>query len=400
MDRKLSNWLDAYMEYNNNTESARIFHKWVGISIIAGALRKKVGLELGRFKVYPNLYIVLVAKPGIARKSQAINIGLDLLYAIPEIVTSADAITKEALIEDIELAGTDEQMPDGSVFKHSSISIISREFESFLGQKKENSKMLVLLTDLYDSQEIPWKYRTKRSGSNIVPSLFVNLLAATTPESLSSSLPISAVGGGLTSRIIFVFAEKKESKQARPKLDQRLLDLKQALIQDLYLISRMAGTYKFTEESGKFWDKWYEDYEEGDPNRICKDTSFDGWYSRKPSNILKVAVIMSAARSNRFVLEIENILEATAAVEEIEYDMGQAFRSIGRSLVTTEVDTVISLVRARMWITEQDLMSIVWRDMDASKFDNVITTAIRTGKVQRTYIGPKGEKGSIWYRAK
>jgi hypothetical protein len=372
----------------------------VGISILAGALRKKVGLELGRFKVYPNLYIVLVAKPGIARKSQAINIGLDLLYAIPEIVTSADAITKEALIEDIEAAGADEQMPDGSMFKHSSISIISREFESFLGQKKENSKMLVLLTDLYDSQEIPWKYRTKRSGSNVVPSLFVNLLAATTPESLSSSLPISAVGGGLTSRIIFVFAEKRESKQSRPKMDQRLIDLKTALIQDLYLISRIAGLYKFSDESGTFWDAWYEEYDEGDPNRICKDTSFDGWYSRKPSNILKVATIIASAYSSKLVLEKKYILEAIKTVEEIEYDMGQAFRSIGRSLVTTEVDTVISLVRARMWITEQDLMSIVWRDMDASKFDNVISTAIRTGKVHRSYIGPKGEKGSIWYRAK
>ena len=44
-------------------------------------------------------------------------------------------------------------------------------------------------------------------------------------------------------------------------------------------------------------------------------------------------------------------------------------------------------------------MTIIWRDIDDSKFGNVIETLIKTGKVKRQFAGPKGEKG-IWYMSK
>jgi len=72
--------------------------------------------------------------------------------------------------------------------------------------------MLVLLTDLFDCEELPWKYRTKHSGSNVIPSVFLNLVAATTPDALASALPSTAIGGGLTSRIMFIWADKKYKK--------------------------------------------------------------------------------------------------------------------------------------------------------------------------------------------
>ena len=64
--------------------------------------------------------------------------------------------------------------------------------------------MLVFLTDLFDCRELPWKYRTKGRGDNTIENLYLNLLAATTPDSLASSLPALAIGGGLTSRILFI----------------------------------------------------------------------------------------------------------------------------------------------------------------------------------------------------
>ena len=85
MPRKLADWLGTYIEYTKETESAPIFHRWVGLSILAAAMSKKVWLNLGRIKVFPNLYIVLVAEPGIARKSQAISYGIELMNEIDNI---------------------------------------------------------------------------------------------------------------------------------------------------------------------------------------------------------------------------------------------------------------------------------------------------------------------------
>ncbi len=397
IERKAGNWIEGYMKYVEDTEPARVFHKWVAMSIIASALRKKTYAKYGRLKYYPNLYIVLVAEPGIARKSQAINFGLELMNQVPEIQTSADAVTKEALLQDLENCAVDEQMPDGSNFRHSSLSIISREFESFLGQKKENTKMLVLLTDLFDCQELPWKYRTKNSGSNIIPSIYLNLLGATTPDSLASCLPSTAIGGGFTSRVLFVWAEKKAKKVAKPEDSPRIQELKTKLCQDLYLISRIIGQYSFSPEADKKWSDWYNAYEELDADRLCRDPAFNGWYSRKPTYILKLAIVCAAAESDKTILEWRHIEQSLRELSDIEIQMGIVFKAIGKSTVTSEVDLVMQIVKARKSISEKALMSLIWRDVDSQKFDNVMQTAIRTGRIKRAYRGPNGESNDIWY---
>jgi len=394
MNRKLDNWLDAYMEYTLNTESAPLFHKWVGLSMLAAVLRKKTWLNFGRLRMYPNLYVVLVAEPGIARKTQAISYGNRLLSEIGSIHVSSDAITKEALIQEIEAAGDDTPMPDGTVFRHASLSIISREFESFLGQKKENTKMLVLLTDLFDCEELPWKYKTKSSGTNVAPAVFLNLLAATTPESLASSLPSSAIGGGLTTRMIFIWASGKTKKIAIPEDPPQ--ELKEALIHDLSIISRIAGEYEFSPECRQTWIDWYETYDERSPRRICKDPAFHGWYSRKPMFIKKLAIIMAAAKSNARTIEWSHMEEAIDLLEEAELRMGKTFSAIGRSEITSDVDLIMSIVQQHKIISEKALLHMVWRDMDARKFDNVIDTAIRNGSVARKFFAPDGTQG-IYY---
>jgi len=394
--RHLENWLESYLEYTEGMEAAKSFQRWVGMSVIAGALRKKVHLSLGRIRVYPNLYVVLVAEPGIARKSQAINTGQELLLATPDIAVSADAITKEALLESMAESMQKEIYENGEELNHCSLSIISREFETFLGQKKENTKMLVLLTDLFDGQELPWTYKTKNSGNAIIMSPYLNLLAATTPESLASCLPSSAIGGGLTSRIIFVWAGRRHRKVAIPVLSDRVVELNDLLKKDLYFISRIAGIYEFSPEARANWIDWYNAYEELDVDRICTDPSFNGWYSRKPTYILKIAIIIAAAESDKLTMEWRHVDKAIKLIEGTEMDMGGVFRAVGKSEVSTEVDTIMQLVKIHGTINEKNLLSKVWKDMDSFKFDNVMRTAMRTGKVKREFKGV-GDTIDIWY---
>lgn len=396
--RKLPSWIDAYAEFMKNTEPAANFDKWTSHSLIAAALRKKVRLPYGRINYYPNLYILLVAEPGIARKTQAISFGVKILNEIPDVVISADQITKEALLQDLEAAAMDELMPDGETFRHSSLSIISKEFESFIGQKKENTKMIVFLTDMFDCAEMPTKYRTKNSGSNVIPSVFVNLLAATTPESLASCLPATAVGGGLTSRILFIWADDKKCKSPKPSMSKAELTLQEKLISDLYQISRISGDYKMSPEADSNWFNWYMKYEEKSKDRICLDKSFAGWYARKPTYILKMAINRAASESNDLLIEWKHVEKAIKDIESVEAQMGLVFRAIGKSDVTSEVDQVMQIIIDSKWISEQRLMSLVWRDIDAAKFNNVIDTACRTGVIEKRFRGPAGQVG-IWYKS-
>jgi hypothetical protein len=84
-------------------------------------------------------------------------------------------------------------------------------------------------------------------------------------------------------------------------------------------------------------------------------------------------------------------------IQDTEIQMGIVFKAIGKSVVTSEVELIMQIIRTRKHITEKELMQLVWRDIDSNKFDNVIETAKRTGKVVRGFRGPHNESGEIWY---
>jgi hypothetical protein len=177
------------------------------------------------------------------------------------------------------------------------------------------------------------------------------------------------------------------------------LKLKDALEKDLYQISRMSGEYVMTADCLNRWIEWYNNYDEDESgDRTCKDKSFSGWYSRKPTYALKVAMLRAAAASNTLTIQWHHVDEAIKEIQQVELQMGNAFKAIGKSEITAEVDNVLQIVRKARWISEKNLMTIIWRDIDATKFENVIETLLKTGKVVREFKGPHEEKG-IWYRS-
>jgi hypothetical protein len=387
MHRHCSNWLASYEEYVANTESPQELHRWVGLSSIAAVLRKKVYFALGRILVYPNIYCVLVGPPAV-KKSVAIKFGKDLLAKIPDIHLSSDATTPEAFIQDLAGAVATEQMPDGRIFVHCSLSVISRELEVFLGQKITNTKMLVLLTDLFDSPEDDWKYRTKHGKSDVIPSVFLNILAATTPDSLASSLPLSAVGSGLISRIIFVYSDKRGKKVPIPELGEEDKKLEAALLEDLFIMSRLAGVYQFSPEAREYWIAWYNNFEGQNPSRICLDPTFSYWYERKPTQVLKIAQLIAASKTNELIITPEYLELAISYIGSVEPAMGKAFSGVGRSTISAELEMVAHALRTEGKLSEPNLVSRFLKEMDNVVFDNVIKTLIRSGQVRRQYGTP------------
>lgn len=394
--RNCKDWLDDYILLQAGTEPARIFDVWTGLYAISAALRRKVFLRLGRLTYNTNIYVVLVADPGVARKTQAIKFGEEFITTVPEIIIGVDSTSKEAMQDDIEKSKFPDLMPDGQEFLHSSLCVISKEFESFLGQKKENNRMLTALTDLYDCPS-EWKSRTRHSESNTIIRPWLGLLAATTPDSLASSLPSTAVGGGLTSRIMFIWAEKKKRPAAIPELTQEEIELKSKLTKDYYQISRISGEYKMAEDCQRKWVKWYNNFDEDESGiRVCQDKSFSGWYARKPMLILKISMLCAASESNNMLIEWRHVERAIALILEIEYTMGNAFKSIGKSELSAEVGSVAQIIKTHGSISEKQLMSMVWRDMDATKFDVVIETLRKSGKIGRRFE-TEGDKGIYYY---
>lgn len=384
--RNESNWLSSYLEYTKPLESPTSYHIWSGISVVAACLRRRVWANVG-FRVYPNLYIVLVGPAGKARKTTAIIAATELVEKLQDVKLSADSITREALIQ--ALKGSEQQMPLASskIYIHSSLTIISKELSVFLGTG--NHDLLSLLTDLYDAPS-RWEYRTKGSGIDTIYNAWLNLLGASTPAWLVGSMPLTAIGGGFTSRVIFIVEESVRHKNAFPMLDGRL---KERLSNDLEEISMLSGELEMTQTAKDFFASWYED----EKRETLTDPRFQGYMERKHIHAIKAAIILSVCdnKSDGILSEV-HIAQALQFLDSIEKNMTRAFGAAGRSPIAADIDTILTAIRQARVIERDDLIKVIAMEVHPKEIDIVADTLSRMGHIK---VKIDAVKNKVYYEA-
>ena len=367
--RQCSDWIDTYLKFSDNTEPPELFHRWVAISCIAACLQRKCVLPHGRLKFYPNLFVVLIAPPGRARKGTALD-PVMLMLEDPRLNVrlAAEALTREQLIRELHNAMDVYTGSDGLMQTHASLTICNSELTVFLGYN--NPQLIKDLTDWYDCKR-HWSYRTKNYRIFEVTGIWVNIIGATTPEDIRVSLPPAAIGGGLTSRIIFVYAGVKRKVVTDPDISQEEQELEEHLREDLEQIAMLNGEFRKTKEFQSIWREWYPF---NDANPPFKDTIFGRYCERRPATIMKLSMIMSASRGNDMMVTGDDILRAIATLEEVEIDMPLALSGIGSG---KHADVLARIMAEISVVGECSLDHIMWKfrnDVTRWELDRLISS--------------------------
>ena len=368
--RKVNDWIEGFLKLTDNTEASLQYRKWTAISIIASALRRKCYLDWGSVgQFYPNMYIVLVGPSG-ARKTTAMRLGEYFLDQLG-IAKSSEAITREALIQELEGALS---IDGDDQYQHSSLTVFAEELTVFLGYR--NDELMSNLCTWFDCKDV-WTYKTKGSGTNDVIGVWVNILGATTPRLIRSNLPLDAIGGGLASRIIFVYSQRKAKTIAFPFLSDADKALRGKLLDDFHIISGLKGGFKFTEDFRDDWIEWYARQETDD--KFMDHPLFDGYSSRRPGHLLKLCMILSASANNSMVITREVFNRAKKYLEEVERDMPLTFAGLGASKSSDLQFQMMRLIERRQYISKAELFRVFGSDLDSTDhFDQVM--GLLTGK--------------------
>ena len=336
------NWIDTYLRYTDDSEPPRLFREWCAVSVVAAALQRKCWLEWGTTVFYPNLYVVLTAPAGKARKGTAMSPARKFINHM-NIPLAAEAVTREALIRTLKEAETITPAPSGVGIIHSSLTVFSPELTVFLGYN--NTQLMSDLTDWFDCSE-KWVYRTKTAGTDDITGIFINLLGATTPDLIRSTLPLDAIGGGLTSRMIFVYEEKKGKIVPFPFVSEEMKQLENQLrlrIEEIYLLK---GRFSFTREFLSAWGDWYTAQEGRNPFGNHFIRAFDGYVERRPTQVLKLSMIMNASRGGNMTLDACDLARAVDLLERTEVKMPRAFGGIGGSTTAQLTYRILEYLQA------------------------------------------------------
>ena len=322
-------WISAYLKYTEETESPISYHTWTAVSMIAGALQRKCYMQWGLETIYPNMYIILVGSAGKTRKSLAINIGQEIFKAIDLPITS-ESITPEALLVKMGNAQGQYIDPQGLVHIHSSLTCFSKELVTLLGHG--NYKFLGYLTDWWDAHD-KWVYETISRKEDSIIGMYLNLLGATAPDWVATMLPIEAIGGGFTSRCIFVVETTKAKHIPLPVLTDEQVKLKQALIHDLQKIALIQGNYEFEADASEKYKDWYtkESIDMDAEKYAIEDPRFRAYCERRSTHLRKLCIILQAPKDDSRKITLKTWERALALIKKTEHLMPNVFGGLGRS---------------------------------------------------------------------
>lgn len=338
MKRNFENWLEAYCAYTQHLEAPTNIHFFAGVQAIAGALRRQVWFDQGYFTWHPNQYIIIVAKPGIANKSTSIGVAMDLLREIPGINFGPSSMTWQALIQAMGDA-TEQVEIAGEFHTQSCLSFVASELGTLIDF--HNREMIDVLVDLWDGKTGTWEKMSKISGKEIIINPWISLIAGTTPAWLMANVPESAIGGGFTSRCLFIYGSTKRHLCAYPKsnFEADHWEIRQKLVEDLEHIANLKGGFQMEQETQAYGEVWYEKLWTDTPVHL-KSPRYEAYLARKQTHVHKLAMIISASKRDTLEITIEDFCKAEGLLTSIEDDMTLALDKIGKAPVAQVFDAI------------------------------------------------------------
>lgn len=366
--RKLNDWIDSFMEFVEDSEPPRQFCLWAAIATIATVLERKVHMVWENV-TFANCYIVLVGPSGV-QKSFAMSKAREIISRIDHISFALDVTSSRKLVDCLEKSARDTPTPNGRPIMHSSLTAWASEFTVFL-KKDEREIMLPLLTHLYDCID-PLTYGTFHSGGHEVRNPCLNIYACTTPNILQESLGISAIGGGFTSRIIFVYGDKPYKIVPFPWVNVNE-QLERDLTNDLLHISYLTGRFGFDEDFLKTYGDWYCDQRMNPPSILSPDR-FGGYLNRRAKHLLKLCMIVNVSRTSDMIIRSQDINRALKILVETESRMPEAFGGVGASQIAAEIFQVKRFLEEHKQATMGQLMQRFQNDIDLDTLKKVIAS--------------------------
>lgn len=381
--RNFPDLIDAYLEFTAGHEGTEKLQRWSILAVMAAALERKVWIDRGYYTLFPNLFVFIVGKSGLLKKSTSTAIAVNMLREIKGPKLMSERVTAAALIKQLQGSGKTFGY-GGHRIKQSPLFIYASELAVFL--EEVFGSIQELLTTFYDCQpndsSKPWIYDTKTQQKHKVYGPCLNMLGATTKAWMRKCIPAQEMEGGFTSRVIFVIEnDQPKNLVAWPAVDTAQREKRQLIVEDLQRIATLTGPMIPSDEAKAVFKQWYEFHmREVIPQN--HDPKFIGYYARKGDHILKIAMIRSAARGDTRVIEADDIRWAGKQLEVLEPDLKAAFEGVGGNPVGELLYEIRNYIRNRGWCTHAELLKAFAKDLPGWQVNSMLKDLVDMGELE------------------
>ena len=395
MPRHHSNFIKAFTEYHKDGFVPDQFYVWSAISLVATVLERKVWTPWVHGNVYPNMFIFLVAKPGMG-KSSAMKKSYKMMQKMNKdygtfVRMLPNKVTEPKLLD--LMRDQEYFMYNNKQCEHTSLFYYASEgaacFHDVYGG------LVQTLTALYDCDDLS-KATVSRAEEVKITNPCINILAGCTFDFLGKLLTTEGIMGGFASRITYVVQDEMinrtstwlgNSERAPSGIDyfQLLADLKD--------IHSMVGGFDATPEFVETYKEWFPKFDK--QLQETQNEKMQALMVRKSAAMTKLPMILCAAESSDLVLKKSHWDWALALMNKVEDKIpgmireGQAGNTKSQSGINSALMKYLKSAPAQA-LTEGAL--VAQATLDGHRGDEVTQTirnlirdgqllALRSGKI-------------------
>lgn len=363
-----------FVNTGRGMESPTLFFFWNALWLLSTILKREAWIEWYPDKLWPNLYVVIVAPPSLCRKSSSMKIANSLLRELPKYMPSTlDAYKKESriitgkttpegvldtLAPDTKMlfdTGADGKTQLVTVKKGSQAALALSEFAVFLGKQQYNGGMVTLLTDLFDCKDFDGEI-TRGKGLKPLEDIYVTMFGAITPDGLKMSIPEEAFGGGFMSRVVIAYQQIPTKTYHRPRQLKGYPSWQDLTLKLAWIAKNAVGEYKFTEEADKYFEEWYRDWKASLFTRgMDRQEDF-----RLDSLVIRCAMLLRVQEYRRGNdITVENIKDAIRILQYTQSLSRYATEDVGATPYAMHVNVVRRILERRGGVTRRTLSQFV-----------------------------------------
>lgn len=399
-------WLRAIVEQHSELESPESFWYWSAIAAISAVVKDQVWMDRQIFNLYPNIYVMLHAESGL-KKGPPISMAKQLVRPVKNTRIIDGRSSIQGILKDL---GTAYTQPGGKVQTKSVAFICSSELSSSIVEDKVATK---ILTDLYDRQYNvgEWKSLLKMETFELKDPT-ITMLTATNEAMSEDFFTRSAIQGGYFARTFIIYEKEGQNSNS---LIYRLENPPNYNTASDYLkeVAKLHGQFHpmegdksdefrykkikktkrgsrelYFNEVGIVYDDWYDNFKE-----LVKTTEKDetGTLNRFGDSVLKVAMLLSLARSPILAISPEAMQEAITECEKLLGNVRKTTlgkQGISQAAMLKTMIIMELLNREPHVVSRTVLMKKMWQHyVNALEFDDMMKAFEDAGMIITSALG-------------
>lgn len=306
---KRESLVDKFVRSTRNLETPERYFWWSALATVSATIKKRVFLNRGgAYKLYPNIYVVLVSKHSGLRKGLPVSIASRLINGVNHTRVIEGRNSIQAIIGEFSRQMT---LPNGKILNDAQGILVSGELDNLF---VKDPQALSILTELYNTHEHNGKWRNTLKGSGVeeLKNPCIALLGASNETLFEDFIQKKDVEGGFIARTFIVHESKKRLSNDLTEIDPDILP-DSVFIDELKEISQIEGEYKFSDRAKRDYKIWYKELSDDiDSNRIVDKT---GYVNRLGDSVLKVAMLLNLAKSRDLIIHRSDLEEAISSCE-------------------------------------------------------------------------------------